>query len=450
MLFGCSEDLFDEQINNSKFKVNYVDSKGLKKNVELLKSLKKERLIDSNISGRIINDPINNFSIDTDFVKHLQGENFDSYTFNIIEKEENYLDNLVLMSQNDGSYMPYVMRYSFTEQDKQALITGSPIDFTNKGKVLLLNDYNIVSSALGRLMYQEECNMTSTWEEVVTISHDPNQCDCYGPDYVTYSHVLVGSMTCDGGGGGSELDDVATSPHGGGGTQTFPDTPCGRMQKKSNGTAFKEKFKDLNKSTNFNKRFETGYYEKADGSFNFMTGLDISKKRTLNFPLGLTSFMHIHMNNVQVEDEDGNPYTEYSTKMLSPADVGALISAAGNSIAGGLSPYDAYGVMLSSEGVFSIGLTDTDIAMSSTLKKLMDKEYTDNVKEIFKNTSANSLQRKKDLQIMLLKLLKKNGFGDKVVLFEAEVITEPGQVLPTINWIKKTLNTDGMLIEEPC
>lgn len=257
-------------------------------------------------------------------------------------------------------------------------------------------------------------------------------------------------MTCDGGGGGSELDDVATSPHGGGGTQTFPDTPCGRMQKKSNGTAFKEKFKDLNKSTNFNKRFETGYYEKADGSFNFMTGLDISKKRTLNFPLGLTSFMHIHMNNVQVEDEDGNPYTEYSTKMLSPADVGALISAAGNSIAGGLSPYDAYGVMLSSEGVFSIGLTDTDVAMLSTLKKLMDKEYTDNVKEIFKNTSANSLQRKKDLQIMLLKLLKKNGFGDKVVLFEAEVITEPGQVLPTINWIKKTLNTDGMLIEEPC
>ena len=235
MLFGCSEDLFDEQINDSKFKVNYVDSKGLKKNVELLKSLKKERLIDSNISGRIINDTINNFSIDTDFVKHLQGENFDSYTFKIIEKEESYLDNLVLMSQNDGSYMPYVMRYSFSEQDKLALILGTPIDFTNKGKVLLLNDFNIANNALGRLIYSEECNMTSSWEEVITISHDPNQCDCYGPDYVTYSHVLVGSMTCDGGGGGSELDDVATSPHSGGegsGTQTFPDTPCGRMQKK--------------------------------------------------------------------------------------------------------------------------------------------------------------------------------------------------------------------------
>ena len=77
MLFGCSEDLFDEQINNSKFKVNYVDSKGLKKNVELLKSLKKERLIDSNISGRIINDPINNFSIDTDLKCRMhQNHNF--------------------------------------------------------------------------------------------------------------------------------------------------------------------------------------------------------------------------------------------------------------------------------------------------------------------------------------------------------------------------------------
>ncbi len=50
---------------------------------------------------------------------------------------------------------------------------------------------------------------------------------------------------------------------------------------------------------------------------------------------------------------------------------------------------------------------------------------------------------------MLLKLLKDKGFGDKVALFEEEVEQEPGQ-LPKINWIKKTLNANNTLQEEPC
>lgn len=455
MLFGCSEDLFDEQINNSKFKVNYVDSKGLKKNVELLKSLKKERLIDSNISGRIINDPINNFSIDTDFVKHLQGENFDSYTFNIIEKEENYLDNLVLMSQNDGSYMPYVMRYSFTEQDKQALITGSPIDFTNKGKVLLLNDYNIVNSALGRLMYQEECNMTSTWEEVVTISHDPNQCDCYGPDYVTYSHVLVGSMTCDGGGGGSELDDVATSPHGGGGndTQTFPDTPCGRMQKKANETVFRQKFKDLNSNTYFKKDHENGYCEKRDANGNltyqFVSAFGGTKSLTL-LP-GAISYMHVHMNDVQQDNGDGTVTTYLSVKMLSPADIFPLFgSLQSNAVAAGLTPLDTYGIMLSNEGIFSVNLIDSDFVLTGVIKAQIGYEYNIGVADVFKNTLPNTIERKEGLQKMLLTILKKNGLGDKVSLYEGETVIDLGDPLPKIHWVKKTLDASGNLLETPC
>ena len=51
---------------------------------------------------------------------------------------------------------------------------------------------------------------------------------------------------------------------------------------------------------------------------------------------------------------------------------------------------------------------------------------------------------------MLLGLFKKKGLGDKTALFEREVITQPGQTLPTINWIKKTLNANNTLQEEPC
>jgi hypothetical protein len=218
-LTSCSQDLFEEQIKTSKYKVNYVDSKELKKNARLIESLKKDKLIHTNSLGKIVNDTINKFSIDTDLVKYLQGENFDSYTFKILEEEENYLDNLVLMSQIDGNYLPYIMRYSLTEQDRQALITGSPIDFTNKGKVFLLNNYNIVNDVLGKYSYSEECAMVYTWEEMVTYSIDPNQCDCWGLNETSVSHVLVGTLNCNDGGGGGSSDgsEIGTSPHGGGG-----------------------------------------------------------------------------------------------------------------------------------------------------------------------------------------------------------------------------------------
>ncbi len=172
-------------------------------------------------------------------------------------------------------------------------------------------------------------------------------------------------------------------------------------------------------------------------------------KRTLKFEQGTTSFMHIHNNNYITVDDDGNEEMNYTIKMLSPGDIGSLIGAASNSIIGGLSPYEAYGLMLSNEGIFSVNLTDINVDISPIMMAEMDFSYSLRASKIFKETSANSTERKEELQKMLLGLLKEKGLGDKIALFEGEVEQEPGQ-LPKINWTRKTIDSNGNLVETPC
>ena len=197
LLASCSEDLYETESNKSNYKVSYVNSVAIEKNKELLKTLKEKKIIKTNSLNRIIIDTVNNFSIDTDFVKFLQGPNFNSYTFKVIEQEENYLDNLVLVSHAGAPYSAFIMRYNLTEQEKIALNTGQTIDFTNKAKVLKLSNSNIANEALGKLIYYEECNWVSSWQEIITITPCPID-GCWGAEWTgtSVSHVLVGSWVC--------------------------------------------------------------------------------------------------------------------------------------------------------------------------------------------------------------------------------------------------------------
>lgn len=58
--------------------------------------------------------------------------------------------------------------------------------------------------------------------------------------------------------------------------------------------------------------------------------------------------------------------------------------------------------------------------------------------------------RKDKLQKLILGLMKKYNLDNKVGLFEGDSFTEPGENLPTINWTRKTLDNNGILIETPC
>lgn len=474
LLASCSEELFDEAIESS----NKRAIKEVKFN-ELYKDSKFKNLIEkvshTSNAARTSFENQNGFTISDGFVKVIETDSVISYTM-LIERDvvtdTISFENLVIQENKfSASEKAYSIKYTPT------IIAPSGHDsFYYEGTEVLKNlAFTGFNRADANAIETNNCyvNVIQVWcsqPNPGETNHHVARKGCLASTQY-YKVVSILSSDCEGndssssGSSGSNNNNAPQEPTGpgnnggitspvnpnqgfGNNQQIFPDTPCGRMQKKSSGSSFKKKFNDLNTFSNLNKKFETGYYEKADGSFNFMTGSN--EKRTLKFEPGTTSFMHIHMNNYITIDADGNEVINYGVKMLSPGDIGSLIESASNSIIGGLSPYEAYGMMVSSEGIFSVNLTDiNNVDLSPIMKAEMDFSYLQRASKIFKETSANSAERKEKLQKMLLELLKEKGLGDKIALFEGEVEQVPGQ-LPKINWTRKTIDSNGNLVETPC
>lgn len=485
ILFGCSEDLYDEPIPRipKKFKIVKTTFNNIKDAKMKSLVMKSQKALMEQRAFKNINKSLEDYIIDTANVIEISDGMITSYTFPIISTDSTKFENLVSIKYNDEEYKSYIVEYDLSSQEIEELSSDNSTIETKPDYITDLETNSRMSPAGPCVIVSHESVLACTNANGNTIIIEGDLGDgCVGLPFDLTFDIMTINTSCNslsfgsggssdtgtttglpsgnGGGGGtiyssntSSDPNVLTTPNnpqhgiGGGSTpQSFPDTPCGRMQKKSSETAFKQKFKDLNKDLNFNKKFETGYYEKADGSLNFMTGT--IEKPTLKFPQTTTSFMHIHMNDTQKEDDDGNITINCSVKILSPADISALIGAAGNALQNNLSPYESYAIMLSDEGIFSVNLTDTNVAMSPIMKAEMDFSYAKKASKIFKETSANSIERKEALQKMLLELLKEKGLGDKVALYEG--VVDLATNLPTINWVKKSLDANGNLVETPC
>ena len=78
----------------------------------------------------------NGVSINTDDVIYIEnGPNYHTYTFNIIRESASAdapVENLLLSPLPDGSYREFLVTYHFTEEEKQALLSGSDVDRTGK------------------------------------------------------------------------------------------------------------------------------------------------------------------------------------------------------------------------------------------------------------------------------------------------------------------------------
>lgn len=233
LFVACEKDLYENVNTTSKFNVKHVKFSEVETNVTLMKALKRQKLQPTTIAGKTVFDSIYNYSIDTDRVLYMEGEDFNSYTFLIekdgIEKDGiQTVDNLVLMSQPGDYYAAFVISYSLTDEERESIKKGEKFDFTGKSTAYGLNSTQILDDIFSKEYYNESCSMEYSWQEVITITPCPID-GCWDPAWTgeSISHVLVGNLECTGGtsttgnggtqagggGGGGISSQIATTPN---------------------------------------------------------------------------------------------------------------------------------------------------------------------------------------------------------------------------------------------
>jgi hypothetical protein len=117
-----------KSIKTSNFKTSKITLKDVKLNSIAYSKLtkpKKDKSI-SKLNHKIINDSINNFSIDTEIGTFIEANNYHSYTFKVVRPNGSayLLENLVVSKEGTNDYVTYLYQYDITEQELQMLKEG--------------------------------------------------------------------------------------------------------------------------------------------------------------------------------------------------------------------------------------------------------------------------------------------------------------------------------------
>ncbi|WP_329806300.1 hypothetical protein, partial [Flavobacterium facile] len=473
IFLSCEKDLYDEYINSDKHSIlvqrkNFED---LKKNKKLMKSIEKFTSKSTYTLQKQHYDSINNFYIDLDNVMFtLDSLNHQTYTFKINRIPNNYLfENLILKTSKTGGFDAILAQYNQNALNLSSTIQGEIQNSINQNITFTYLGKKSLSEINSKFSYNEECfepgYVYSSGQKCAsgdhTFAHGAN-CDYWGTtDMATTSGYVYTMMavSCPGGGGGSGSlgGDFSTGPHGGdggSGTQTFPNTPCGRLQKGTNSDKYKQNFKNLNIPEKFVLPFESGFAQKMTNGVLIYSYLQASNGASLSVPQNSLNYTHVH-NNHLVTDLNGDTY-DGGVKILSPADVVGLITTCQNaSVSANINPTEAFGIMISNEGIFAITLLEpmslAELGQLHPKWNTFKDEFKEKAGNIVKNPNLDATGRKNALQKMLLTLLKNVGLENKVGLFEGEA--QDNIDTYDIIWTKKSLNPtnpNATPVETPC
>ncbi|WP_439480671.1 hypothetical protein [Chryseobacterium aquaticum] len=467
--FSCRTDQFPEAQSfndSSKFQLTSkrISLDESKHKAILLPELKKaeaefKAFSKTNAQGKVVNYG-NGISIDTDDVIYIEkGSDFHSYTFHI--KHENALadapvENLVLTVQEDGTYSELLLSYNFTQQEKQNLMIGIPVNA--KGKVtiteLAQGTYNN-----GGLMGKQVCVFVekTMWNPCSSGAHNgtnANQCEFINnmqngtppTAYVVVTRQCTAQPVDYGlgengenGGSGPQNGPGGLSGNNPEETTTAPNVPsgatdeiCSSLATKSLDLRFQEKISGL-KTTDANGPAEAGYAMYNDDprygikSFGSIDGngeafLDL--KFDPNRIPSLTGFMHCHLN-----------HPIY--KNLAVFSIQDFI-AMGEIVQVSIIPINELALYVTSDkGTFAIKIADKQAFLDfvSYLKnngREVNERYDRNIKW--------TMTKNKQIRGLLNLLQEKAGTG--IELYESDSTFK--------NWKKHYLDSDNNLKNDKC
>jgi hypothetical protein len=139
--------------------------------------------------------------------------------------------------------------------------------------------------------------------------------------------------------------------------------PCKKIKEQKAKPEFNQKINDLKNKTD--KEKETGYIQKADGSYQYKDQASTNEgSNSLSLPKSdlpenkdITGYMHTHVNDRTFTNSDGYEETRTGIKMFSPADVGYFMDMLSNAQAAGRPLGDVYAIMVSSSGTYEMRFT---------------------------------------------------------------------------------------------
>lgn len=463
VFISCEKDLYEESMAEQKQGIisRRISFDELKTNPNVIKELDgvKAKLKSNTIwSERIIS--FGDFFIETDDVLLLEYGGLQSYTFPIYFTEEDaQLKNLVIAEKLDGTYTSKVLEYELTDQEK--------IDLAN-------DELKSISNPIVTTILDSSVNCTQiSYSVIVACSTGQHNATNIGEWNLCIASErpkikVITELTCNGGGSGGDGPGSGV-PYDYPNSQTNPEEyengisqpvnpnlnnvntpsgdPCIKIKAKTSSTDYMLKFNNINLPANYAMVVETGFAEvKRNGNLQYIDGIPRSDFK-LEIPDDSIGFTHVHNNKIQNVQGD---MKDLAVKILSPEDLLILLKgcSAAATNAGG-TPLDAYGIMISNEGIFALTLNDPNINIAeleaSPVWVKFRKNYYEKSSKIVNETAFSIPERKERLQIMLLRELKKLNLQDKINLFEGTV----NPVLNKINWTKKTLNNNS-IVPTPC
>ena len=478
---SCEKDFYEEGLKEQKRGITSrrITFDELKTNPKVISCLNdaKEKLKPKLIGNeRIIN--VGDYFIETDDVLLLEYGGLKSYTFPIYFTEEGAkLKNLVIAEKLDGTYDTKVLEYDLTAQEKIDLANDELLTVSNPIVTTRINNNENLGCITISISYLQPCS--DGYYHNGTDATGTSMCHATSPPRIK----VITAVFCGGGGNNGipgNPPDTGGDPTGTGGTQSSipldypnsqtnpeeyedgitepvnpnlnnvnptPNTPCNKIKSKTSSAAYMAKFNTINTPANYGMEEETGFGEvKRNGNLQYIDGIP-KGDRTIEIADDATGYTHVHNNKIMIDD-DGNE-VDLAVKIHSRKDIDKLLrcSTRASSVLG--SPLDAYGLMISDEGIFAITIINSNISsinLNQRLKKF-EEDYDNLSRRIIEQHYLLPLKKQK-MQEMFLALLKAAELENSIALFEGTTQTIAG--ITKINWSHKTLDTNGSLVQTPC
>lgn len=479
---------YREKLNLQLKRITLKEVESNSKAIEKFKTPKARFKITSN-TNRVINDTINNFSIDSNLGIYIENGEYHSYTFKINRPNgSNFLlENLVVSKKPNNEYETIIYQYNINQLELELIQKREYVDLYGKINKIMLENSNIANDLLGKYYFNGSCWEDYNYyqpERICTEGGNHTYAQCHECDGCgTSSGPQPGGMVsgstlvpCGDDGGAPYIppqdipnpNDSYYGNYTGSNTTTTTltspvdlcttcpefneDNPCARLVKKTSSTAYKQKFKDLNVRANYTSTQESGFGEViTSGISQYIDGIPNGHSELIP-PLGSINLTHIH-NNIPLPDDVGTFY-ESRIKILAPGDISVL---ARKCQIANTDPTEAFVVMASDEGVFAISITEEFVLNGTTVSTDLWNNFRLNYDKrgIAINTDPylNAQGRRAALQIMLLEELKIIGLENKIALFEGTIENENDSDINNYNikWTQKKLGKNflGVAILKP-